>query len=90
VEQIRLRDDEPLTQLPAAEQMMRSLPRAPGKARRANLNTTGFSRWYFNFTTTTNSKPLRTPPGFSRWYFNFLAVLGRTSKLRTVVGGVSL
>src|SRR6185369_3170254 len=33
----------------------------------------GFSRWYFNFTTTTSDKPIRTPPGFSRWYFNFRA-----------------
>src|SRR6185295_10740749 len=41
----------------------------------------GFSRWYFNFTTTKLGKTVGTPPGFSRWYFNFT-----TTKLGKTVG----
>jgi len=35
-------------------------------------DTTGFSRWYFNFTAKNEMQQTAwTPPDFSRWYFNF-------------------
>jgi hypothetical protein len=36
-------------------------------------DTTGFSRWYFNFIATRTPYCFQDTTGFSRWYFNFIA-----------------